>query len=107
MNSVVTHDVLLSITIFSTAAKQALCEGSPVYKATAPLPCSGDIASVLSQCPNEYLEKNKSATSFCSLQLLAVFIHAHISLLPCNGKVDSPTVNKMRYAHAVDISPCL
>ena len=39
-------------------------------EATAPLPCSGDIASVLSQWPNEYLEKNKSATSFCSLQLL-------------------------------------
>jgi hypothetical protein len=58
------QDVLLSSTIFSTAAKQALCEGSPVYKATAPLPCSGDIASVLSQWPNEYLEKNKSATSF-------------------------------------------
>ena len=58
------QDVLLSSTIFSTAAREAVYEGSPVYKATAPLPCSGDIASVLSQWPNEYLEKNKSATSF-------------------------------------------
>ena len=60
------HDVLLPSTIFFTAARQALCEGSPVCKADAPLPCSGDIASVLSQWPNEYLDKNKSATSFCS-----------------------------------------
>jgi hypothetical protein len=96
--SYASHDVSLPSTIFFTDIKQAVCERSLVCEANAPLPCSSDIASVLSQWPNEYLEKNKSSTSFnfaaFSFFSVFVFIHAHISLLSCNGKVDSLTVNK-------------
>ena len=72
------HDVSLPSTIFSMAAKQAVCEGSPVCEANAPFPCSGDIASVLSQSPNEHLEYICSL--FCSVQLLAVLFHSCLAM---------------------------
>ena len=109
--SYASHDVSLPSTIFFTDIKQAVCERSLVCEANAPLPCSSDIASVLSQWPNEYLEKNKTSTSFNFATFSFFFCFCFYScsyFTPVlQWKSRQSHSQQMKCASAVDISPCL